>query len=101
MGGKKKLSLSQMEKLQARRERERRAALAAREKKTSSIFVPEVNDEVLNELKKMKVLTPYNVASRFDLRVSVAKDFLEELHKKGLIEFVSKSRKIKVYKVAA
>jgi len=101
MGGKKKLSLSQMEKLQARRERERRAALAAREKKSSSIFVPEVNDEVLNELKKMKVLTPYNVASRFDLRVSVAKDFLEELHKKGLIEFVSKSRKIKVYKVAA
>ena len=101
MGGKKKLSLSQMEKLQARRERERRAALAAREKKSSSIFMPEVNDEVLNELKKMKVLTPYNVASRFDLRVSVAKDFLEELHKKGLIEFVSKSRKIKVYKVAA
>ena len=101
MGGKKKLSLSQMEKLRARRERERRTALAAREKKSSSIFVPEVNDEVLNELKKMKVLTPYNVASRFDLRVSVAKDFLEELHKKGLIEFVSKSRKIKVYKVAA
>jgi len=48
----------------------------------------------------MKVLTPYLIASRFNLRLSVAKDFLEELHQRGLVEYVSGGRNIKIYKPA-
>jgi len=109
MGGKKKLSISQMQRIQARRDRERAAQRrkdkslreSVRDRDSSGIYPPDLkNKETLNELKRMKVLTPYTVASRFGIRLSVAKDFLEQLESKGLIEFVSKSRKTKVYKIA-
>ncbi|RLI20791.1 hypothetical protein DRO54_05360 [Candidatus Bathyarchaeota archaeon] len=103
MGGKKKLSLTQMERLQARRERERRARSQSvmSEKKTTNVLMPEINDNLINEIRKMKVITPFAVASKFDLRISVAKDLLEELERKKIIELVSRSRKTRVYKVAA
>ena len=102
MGGKKKLSLSQMEKLQRRqREQQRKVRLAGKEKKTANVLLPEIKDDLINELKKMRVITPYGVASKLDLRISVAKDFLEELERKGIVKFVSRSRKIKVYTIAA
>lgn len=82
MGGKKKLTLRQMEKMQSRKDvrKERRSGGSpAAEKK---IFLPNHRDQkVIRELEKMKVLTPYTVASRFDLRLSVAKDFLETYFK--------------------
>ncbi|RLJ03330.1 MAG: 30S ribosomal protein S25e, partial [Candidatus Aenigmatarchaeota archaeon] len=40
-------------------------------------------------------------SSRFGLRISVAKDLLEELERKKIVELVSRSRKTKIYKVAA
>ena len=71
------------------------------ERKTSNVLMPEIKDDLIDEIRKMKVLTPFAVASKFDLRISVAKDLLEELERKKIIELVSRSRKTKVYKVAA
>ena len=71
------------------------------EKRTSNVLMPEIKDDLIDEIKKMKVVTPFAVASKFDLRISVAKDLLEELERKKIIELVSRSRKTKVYKVAA
>lgn len=105
MGGKKKLSLTQMERLQARRQKEQerrtRSQSVVSERKTSSVLMPETKDNLIDEIRKMKVITPFTVASKFDLRISVAKDLLEELERKKIIELVSRSRKTKVYKVAA
>jgi len=110
MGGKKRLSISQMERIQARKGKEKEAQRrkgrsskdSSRDRDSSGIYLPDLKSkETLNELRRMKVLTPYAVASRFGIRLSVAKDFLEQLESKGLVEFVSKSRKIKVYKTAA
>jgi len=102
MGGKKKISLSQMEKLQRRqREQQRKTRLSGKEKKTVNVIAPEAKEDLINELKKMRVITPYGVASKLDLRISVAKDFLEELEKKGIVKFISRSRKTKIYKMAA
>jgi small subunit ribosomal protein S25e len=102
MGGKKKLSLKQMEKMQARRDqdkKERKAGGAAPEKKTMGIIPPDLeNKKVIGELKKIGALTPYAVATRFDLRLSVARDFLEELKRRGIVEYVSGSKNIKIYK---
>jgi ribosomal protein S25 len=71
------------------------------EKKTLRIVLPNPRDkDVERELQKMKVLTPYIVASRFNLRLGVAKDFLEEMHRQGTITFVSSGRNIKIYKPA-
>ena len=105
MGGRKKLSLTQMERLQARRQREQERRLRSQsmmsEKKASNVLMPEIDDNLINEIKKMKVVTPFAIASKFDLRISIAKDLLEELERKKIIELTSRSRKTKVYKVAA
>jgi len=106
MGGKKKLTLKQMERMTAKQPPEKKkesksSSGGAPEKKVAGITMPDLRSEkVLSELKKMKVLTPYTVASRFELRLSVARDVLEELQQKGLVQFVSGSRNIKIYKPA-
>lgn len=106
MGGKKKQSLKQMEKTQQKKEsrkgkeKEKHATPSDR-KSIPGITTPKLEgDKLAGELKKMKVLTPYSVASRFDLRLSVARGFLKELERKGMIQFVSRSRSLEIYKPA-
>jgi len=105
MGGKKKLSLKQIEKAQVRSQSRKEGGATkpggGSETKTKAvgIFLPDPNNKkVIGELKKMKVLTPYAVASSLDLRLSTAKHFLEELEKQGAVEYVSGSRSLKIYK---
>ena len=101
MGGKKKLSLKQMERTQSRKEREgkERKSGGPTEKKSLGIILPDLKSEkVIGELKTMKVLTPYAIASRFDIRLSIAKDFLEELERRRIVEYVSGSKNLKIYR---
>lgn len=110
MGGKKKPTLTQLAKAQMRRERqakkEAKRKRAEKEKRSSRveskaarIIPPDPSDEkVIKQLRSMKVITPYIVASRFNLLLSVAKDFLEDLHQKGIITYVSGGRNLKIYK---
>jgi small subunit ribosomal protein S25e len=103
MGGKKKLSLKQMERMQAKKDEEEKKkkekAAAPREKKPSGVVPPNPKDgKILSEIKKMHVLTPYSVASRFNIRISAAKDFLEQLEEDGVVQLVSGNHDIKIYK---
>jgi small subunit ribosomal protein S25e len=105
MGGKKRKSLTKMERAQRRPEGKRtRRESKSREFQTkgpSGITIPNIQSKsVLNEVRKMKVLTPYTVASHFNLRLSVAKDMLEELHQRGVITYVSGGRNLRIYKPA-
>jgi len=104
MGGKKKLTLKQMERMQDKKdEKEKKGGKGAGmpDKKAPGIVPPDPRSEkVLGEIKKMKALTPYAVASRFNLRLSVAKDLLDELAQRGAIQFVSGSKSLKIYKPA-
>ena len=59
------------------------------------------NEKNVGEIIKMSVLTPYAVATKFGIRISAAKDFLEQLEKNGAIQLVSGSHNIKIYKPAA
>ena len=105
MGGKKKLGLKQMERMQEKRDEEDKAkgkkekAGPAKERRTIGVIPPDSkNEKIVNEVKKMNVLTPYAVASRFNVRISAAKDFLEQLEQNGAVQLVSGSHKIKIYK---
>ncbi|MEM2102447.1 MAG: 30S ribosomal protein S25e [Candidatus Bathyarchaeia archaeon] len=101
-GGKKKQTLSQIEKAQEKKpekKKETKSAGSGAEKKAPAVVLPDLKSEkIIEEVKKLRVLTPYTVASRFNLRLSVAKDFLEELEKKGAIRMVSRSRNVSIYK---
>ncbi|MBS7647297.1 MAG: hypothetical protein QXK93_02455 [Candidatus Bathyarchaeia archaeon] len=103
MGGKKKLSLKQMERMQMRKSEEEKKKekekAAPKEKKAAGILIPDIKGgKMLDELKKMRVLTPYAVASKFNIRISAAKDLLEQLEDDGLIQLVSGNHDIKIYK---
>ena len=110
-GGKKKKNITQMAKSQDLEDRkgqpkgkESKAgpSSSASEKRVQGITVPNMKDKkVEKEIQAMKVLTPYSVASRFNIRISVARDFLEELQREGLISFVTSGKGTKVYKPIA
>ena len=97
-----KKSLSQMEKQQLLRERRARGRREDRklEKRVGRIEIPEFEeDELLDLLKRMRAITPQSFADRLNLRVSVAKRFLEELREKGVIELVDKSHDLIIYRL--
>lgn len=108
MGGKKKLGIKQMEKQQEDKAAEDKAKKKEEKKgpppkkTTIGVLVPDVKDaKLVAEVKKMNVLTPYAVATRYGIRISAAKDFLEQLEANGAIQLVSGSHSLKIYKPAA
>lgn len=109
MGGKKKLGIKQMEKQQVKTDddkskdaKKKEKAGPPKERKTVGIMIPDAKDgKIVSEVKKMNVLTPYAISTRFGIRISAAKDFLEQLEANGSIQLVSGSHNIKIYKPAA
>jgi small subunit ribosomal protein S25e len=106
MGGKKKLSLKQIERSQEKKDAEdkekkkKEKGGAPKERKPSAVVPPDAkSDKTIGELKKMHVLTPFSVATRFNVRISVAKDLLDQLQQNGTIKFVSGNHNIKIYRV--
>ena len=109
MGGKKKLGLKQMERQQVKeddeksKDKKKEKAGPPKEKRTIiGVAVPDTkNEKNVAEIKKMNVLTPYSVSTKFSIRISAAKDFLEQLEKNGVVQLVSGSHNIKVYRPVA
>ncbi|MGD0644481.1 MAG: hypothetical protein ABSA75_06200 [Candidatus Bathyarchaeia archaeon] len=108
MGGKKKLGIKQMEKQQVKededktKEKKKEKAGPPKERKNIGILSPDAkSDKIISEVKKMNVLTPYAVATKFGIRISIAKDFLEQLEANGAVQLVSGSHNMKIYKPAA
>ena len=108
MGGKKKLGIKQMEKQQAtqdeaKAEKKKEKAGPPKERKTIiGVVSPDAKDpKIVSEIKKMNVLTPYAVATKYGVRISIAKDFLEQLEANGAVQLVSGSHNMKIYKPAA
>ena len=108
MGGKKKLGIKQMEKQQVKedddksKDKKKEKAGPPKERKSIGIVAPDVKDpKIIAEIKKLGVLTPYSVSTRYGIRISTAKDFLEQLEANGSIQLISGSHNIKIYKPAA
>ncbi|UCC33450.1 MAG: 40S ribosomal protein S25 [Candidatus Bathyarchaeota archaeon] len=99
-GGKKKQTLRKTERTQSRTGTPKASgALRFSSEKRVGGIVPPSNESVLSQIKKMRAITPYAVASRLDLRMSVAKDLLRQLERNGKIEFISGSKNIRIYKL--
>jgi ribosomal protein S25 len=107
MGGAKKKSLAQMEKQQVQQDKKtdqpkKAKGKAGPDKKTGGIGVPNFEDEkFVSELSKMGALTPYSIASQFNVRLSVARDILEELERRRMVKSVGGNARIKIYRLAA
>ena len=107
MGGAKKKSIVSMDKAQKTRDKEQSAPQAKKpakkvEKKIAGIDLPfdPNSKEFLGELKRISAVTPYSLAAKYSLRISVVKDLLEDLEKKGVLRFVSGGSRLKIYTLA-
>jgi small subunit ribosomal protein S25e len=109
MGGAKKKSMAQMEKTQDQTDKKDEPApskkgktKAIAEKRPRGLQAPELNDpKFLGEVQRMSAITPFGLATQFNLRLSVAKDLLEELEKRRLISLVGGNARIRIYRPAA
>lgn len=109
MGGAKKKNLAQMEKQQVQQDAAKKPEPTKKtkgktvsEKRGTGINLPNLEDaKFTSELSKMGALTPYAIATQFNVRLSVAKDILEELERRRLVTSVGGNTRIKVYKLAA
>jgi small subunit ribosomal protein S25e len=103
-GGKKNKSLKQMAKTKANKEpkQKEKTDVQPQAKKSLGLTMPDINNKkVIGEMKGLKVLTPSVVASRLNIRLSLAKDFLNELEKRKMVEYVSGGKNLKIYKLLA
>lgn len=107
MGGAKKKGLAQMEKTQTIQQKpgtapKKKDRAAPSEKRVKGIDLPSVEDQkIIGEIRKMSSLTPFAVASQFNIRISSAKDLLEELARKRVVEAVGGNSRVRIYKAAA
>jgi len=71
-----------------------------REKIIGSVDMPDINSkEVMGALRGMKAVTATSVATRWNLKISVAKRMLDMLEEKGTIKMVARSSNLKVYQM--
>jgi ribosomal protein S25 len=107
LGGAKKKSMAQMEKQQDQQDTKKpepakkTKGKTVAEKKTAGIAMPNFdNEKIVSELSKMGALTPYSIASQYNVRLSVARDILEELERRRLVTSVGGNTRIKLFKLA-
>ena len=69
-----------------------------KEKIIGSVNMPDINSkEVLGSLQAMKAITPTSIATRFNLKISVAKKMLNKLEEQGKVKLAARSSNLKVY----
>lgn len=104
-GGKKKQSLGKMTKRKAPKEpkqKEKESTQVTTIKRPSGITMPDINNKkVFSELEGLRVLTPSIIASRYNIRLSLASKFLRELEKRKMAEYVTGGKNLKIYKMLA
>ncbi|MFP3131215.1 MAG: hypothetical protein RXP28_01875 [Nitrososphaeria archaeon] len=96
MGGNKKKTLAAIEKEQMREELRKQGLLEKKKKdkaeernKSKSEFIMTLSDsDVMRIIKDMPFITPYQLSKSTGVKVSVAKDFLEQLREKGYLKIV-------------
>ncbi len=107
MGGGKKRSLAQIEKQQKVKGKEEvkakeKKSKGSAEKKSGILNLPDTSSkEFLDELSKMRAITPYGLASKYGLKLSIAKDVLDDLEKRGTIQMVAGNNRLRIYMIAA
>jgi ribosomal protein S25 len=93
-----KRSLRQIEKQQRRRDREEKSEKGRVEKTIGSLDIPEMSsEELMEQLGRMKAITPTGLAVQFNLKVSTSKKLLEQLRRDRVVDLVSRSHNLKVY----
>lgn len=105
MGGRKKPTLSQLEKRmrKMREEKEKKERERKYEMKLDSrgVLTQASVDQMVGEITKMPYITPYVVATKFGLKISRAKRILKRLAEEGVLAVYDYNRRVPIYVPAA
>lgn len=71
------------------------------EKQTLGISLPNLDDKFTKDLSKIAALTPYLIATRFNVRLREAREILEELERRRLVKSEGGNARIKTCRIAA
>jgi small subunit ribosomal protein S25e len=104
MGGKKKPTLSQLAK-KAEKEKAQQAQKGKKEvkkeeapaKRTIQALDEKMFQTIAKEVLNMRVVTPYDVASKYGIKMSVAFKVLRNLRDKGDLTLVAKGHRTEIY----
>ncbi|MGB9706063.1 MAG: 30S ribosomal protein S25e [Pyrobaculum sp.] len=104
MGGKKKPTLSQLAK-KAEKEKAQQAQKGKKEvkkeeapaKRTVQALDEKVFQAIAREVVGMRVVTPYEVATKYGIKMSVAFKVLRSLRERGDLVLVAKGHRTEVY----
>jgi small subunit ribosomal protein S25e len=105
MGGVSKKPISNVEKrMKKEMEAQQKKASGKKTSKTGSeviskniVISNEMVKRVQDEIKREKIITPYELANKANITISVAKRILKELNSQGLIKESFKNRRTAVY----
>ena len=96
-----KKSMKQIERQQRRKEKEETKEKGKFQKTIGALDIPEMTtDELMEQLGKMKAITPTGLAIHYNLKVSTSKKLLKELVEQKVITLASRSHNLKVYTLA-
>jgi len=98
MGGQKKKSFSQMDRALKGKAEQPKGGKPAPAKPAAAKATGLVDREsAMKEVAKMKVATPSSVAAQLGIKVSHAKELLEDLAQQGVVKLVGGSSRLKIY----
>ncbi|MBW9141495.1 MAG: 30S ribosomal protein S25e [Candidatus Aramenus sp.] len=105
MGGATKKPISNVEKrMKKEMEAQQKKAQGKKTSKTGSEVISknitisnEMIKKVQEEIKKEKIITPYELATKTNVTVSVAKRILKELSSQGIVKEQFKNRRTAIY----
>ena len=69
-------------------------------KQRDPFIPPSVEAKIREEIKKMPVVTPNEIAGKYDIRVSSAKKLLDTMLEEGIMELVSSTSRLRIYRSA-
>ena len=96
-----KRSMKQIERQQRRKEKVEAKEKGKFQKTIGALDLPEMTaDELMEQLGKMKAITPTRLAIHYNLKVSTSKKLLKELFEQKVITLASRSHNLKVYTLA-
>jgi len=76
--------------------------LAERSGREYTAFVPEdLYKRIVREIRREKYLTPYTLAEKYSMTLSLAKKVLSRLEKEGIVELYAPNRRSAIYLVKA
>lgn len=105
LGGKKKKTITAMEKesLRKKKEKEKKEEVKkGEERKVKADTIPasidvSIIENIKKDLNNMAYLTPYSIYSKYGLRMGDAKRILKTLCSEGVIKLVSGNARIQIY----